>query len=166
MTPTFITTITDSNGKLIYKSITEESQALQPDANYVMVDMLRKAAAGRPGINQLKTPNGGKTGTTQNQTDGWYMGITPNLVVGTWVGGEDRWVRFRSLSLGQGSVMARPIFSQFLKSLEDDAEMKFDTNAQFFRPPGELDINIDCDRYIHSNDHPEEVSKEEEFFEG
>jgi len=166
VTPTFITSITDSNGKLIYRSITEENQALQPDANYVMVDMLKKAAAGRPGINQLKTPNGGKTGTTQNQTDGWYMGITPNLVVGTWVGGEDRWIRFRSLSMGQGSVMARPIFSQFLKSLEDDTELKFDTKAQFFRPPGELDINIDCDRYIHSDDHPEEEPKEEEFFEG
>ncbi len=170
VTPTFITSITDSNGKLIYRSITEESQALQPDANYVMVDMLKKAAAGRPGINQLKTVNGGKTGTTQNQTDGWYMGITPNLVVGSWVGGEDRWVRFRSLTMGQGSVMARPIFSQFIKSLEDDPDMNFDTQAQFFRPPGELDINIDCDRYNHplqdDGTHPEEPAHEEEFFGG
>ncbi|HLU93994.1 MAG TPA: transglycosylase domain-containing protein [Membranihabitans sp.] len=170
VTPTFITTITDSHGNLIYRSITEESQALQPDANYVMVDMLQKAAQGRPGINQLKTPNGGKTGTTQNQTDGWYMGITPNLVVGTWVGGEDRWIRFRSLTMGQGSVMARPIFSQFMKSVEDDEEINFNTQADFFRPPGELDINIDCDRYdqngLNPDEHPEESSQDEEFFGG
>ncbi len=170
VSPTFITSITDSHGNLIYRSITEENQALQPDANYVMVDMLQKAAAGRPGINQLKTVNGGKTGTTQNQTDGWYMGITPNLVVGTWVGGEDRWIRFRSLSMGQGSVMARPIFAHFMKSVENDPEIDFNTQAQFFRPPGELDINIDCDRYDqrgeNGEDHPEETSREEEFFGG
>lgn len=170
VTPTFIRLITDSHGKVIYKSITEENQALQPDANYVMVDMLKKAAAGRPGINQLKTENGGKTGTTQNQTDAWYMGITPNLVVGTWVGGEDRWIRFRSLSMGQGSVMARPIFSNFIKNLEDDSEMNFNTGAQFFKPPGELEINIDCDLYNRKESekgtHPEESEPEEEFFEG
>lgn len=170
VTPTFIRLITDSNGRVIYKSITSENQALQPDANYVMVDMLKKAASGRPGINQLKSENGGKTGTTQNQTDAWYMGITPNLVVGTWVGGEDRWIRFRSLTLGQGSVMARPIFSQFLKSLEDDADLDFNENTKFFRPPGELDININCDLYkqraSENEIHPEEEKKEEEFFEG
>lgn len=170
VTPTFITTITDSHGNLIYRSITEESQALQPDANYVMVDMLKKAAQGRPGINQLKTPNGGKTGTTQNQTDGWYMGITPNLVVGTWVGGEDRWIRFRSLTMGQGSRMARPIFAQFMQSVEKDEELKFNTDAQFYRPPGELDINIDCELYDQNRHdleiHPEEASPDEEFFGG
>ncbi len=170
VTPTFITAITDSHGNLIYRSITEENQALQPDANYVMVDMLIKAAQGRPGINQLKTVNGGKTGTTQNQTDGWYMGITPNLVVGTWVGGEDRWIRFRSLTLGQGSRMARPIFAQFMQSVEKDEELNFNTQAQFFRPPGELDINIDCDLYDRNRhdleNHPEEVSGDEEFFGG
>lgn len=170
VTPTFIRLITDSNGRVIYKSTTSENQALQPDANYVMVDMLKKAASGRPGVNQLQTEHGGKTGTTQNQTDAWYMGITPNLVVGTWVGGEDRWIRFRSLTLGQGSVMARPIFSQFIKRLEDDAELDFNKNAQFFRPPGELDINIDCDLYKQrasdDEEHPEEERIEEEFFEG
>lgn len=170
VSPTFITSITDNNGKLIYKSITEENEALQPHANYVMVDMLKNAASGRPGINQLKTVNGGKTGTTQNQTDGWYMGITPHLVVGTWVGGEDRWVRFRSLGMGQGSVLARPIFSEFMKMVEKDTELEFNTNAKFFRPPGELDINIDCELYdrtnIHQDEHPEEASSAEEFFEG
>ncbi|GAA5219752.1 transglycosylase domain-containing protein [Membranihabitans marinus] len=169
VTPTFIRMITDENGKVIYKSITEEQQALQPDANYVMVDMLKNVARGRPGINQLKTVNGGKTGTTQNQTDGWYMGITPNLVTGVWVGGEDRWIRFRSLAMGQGSVLARPIFSEFLKNVENDPELNFDTQAQFFKPPGELDINIDCELYEQQEknlDHPEDSPIEEEFFEG
>lgn len=169
VTPTFIRMITDEHGKVIYKSITEEQQALPPDANYVMVDMLKNVARGRPGINQLKTVNGGKTGTTQNQTDGWYMGITPNLVTGVWVGGEDRWIRFRSLAMGQGSVLARPIFSEFMKRVENDAELNFDTSAKFFRPPGELDINIDCELYEREENqfnHPEDVPTQEEFFEG
>ncbi|NND34555.1 MAG: peptidoglycan glycosyltransferase, partial [Saprospiraceae bacterium] len=162
--PTFIKQIEDKNGKLIYRSVETEEQALQPDANFVMVDMLRNALAGRGGSYELKSEVGGKTGTTQNHSDGWFMGITPNLVVGTWVGGEDRWIRFRDLSLGQGSVMARPIFIDLLKRLESDPEVDYDKNAKFYKPPGRLSISIDCEEYhnLHPLNKPESFDTEEE----
>ncbi|MBK8505654.1 MAG: hypothetical protein IPL46_27735 [Saprospiraceae bacterium] len=166
--PTFIKQIEDKNGKLIYRSIETEEQALQPDANYVMVDMLKNALAGRGGSYELTSEVGGKTGTTQNHSDGWFMGITPSLVVGVWVGGEDRWVRFRDLANGQGSVMARPMFIDLIKRLEADPAADYDKTAKFYKPPGKLSITIDCDEYhnLHPLNKPEsfEQDKEREFF--
>ncbi len=149
--PTFIKQIEDKNGKLIYKSLQNEERVLQRDANYVMVDMLKYALGGRGGAYALKSEVGGKTGTTQNHSDGWFMGITPNLVVGTWVGGEDRWIRFRDLTLGQGSVMARPIFIDLIQRLENDPEADYDPKATFIKPPGKLSITIDCEEYEKLN---------------
>ncbi|MDH3652337.1 MAG: transglycosylase domain-containing protein, partial [Saprospiraceae bacterium] len=128
--PTFIKQIEDKNGKLIHRSIQNEERVLQEDANYVMIDMLKYALSGRGGSHELQSEVGGKTGTTQNHSDGWFMGITPGLVVGTWVGGEDRWIRFRDISLGQGAVMARPIFIDLIKRLESDPAADFDKNAR------------------------------------
>jgi len=162
--PTFIKQIEDKNGKVIFRSLENEEQALQPDANYVMVDMLQKALAGRGGSYELTSQVGGKTGTTQNHSDGWFMGITPNLVVGTWVGGEDRWIRFRDITNGQGSVMARPIFIDLIKRLEADPQADYDKNAQFYKPPGKLSITIDCDEYqnMHPLNTPQNLEDEEE----
>ena len=166
--PTFIKQIEDKNGKLIYRSMETEEQALQPDANYVMVDMLKKALAGRGGSYELTSEVGGKTGTTQNHSDGWFMGITPSLVVGIWVGGEDRWIRFRDLSLGQGSVMARPMFVDLIKRLEADPSVDYDKTSKFYRPPGKLSITIDCDEYhnLHPLNKPEsfDQDRERDFF--
>ena len=145
--PIYITRVEDKNGKEIYSQMPEERTALHPTANYVMVDMLQKAANGSYLFNGVNVEFGGKTGTTNDFSDGWFMGITPNLVVGTWVGGEDRWIHFRDLKMGQGGHMARPFFSNFLKALEKDKEIKFDKNATFYRPPGDLGIEINCDLY-------------------
>lgn len=162
--PTFIKQIEDKNGKLIYRSIEMEEQALQPDANYVMVDMLKQALAGRGGSWELESEVGGKTGTTQNHSDGWFMGITPSLVVGVWVGGEDRWIRFRDLANGQGSVMARPMFIDLIKRLEGDPAADYDKDAKFYKPPGKLSITIDCEEYhdLHPLNKPESFEQEEE----
>lgn len=162
--PTFIKQIEDKNGKLIYRSIEMEEQALQPDANYVMVDMLKQALAGRGGAWELQSEVGGKTGTTQNHSDGWFMGITPSLVVGVWVGGEDRWIRFRDLANGQGSVMARPMFIDLIKRLENDPSADYDKEAKFYKPPGKLSITIDCEEYhdLHPLNKPESFEQEEE----
>ena len=148
--PVFIKQIEDKNGKLIYRAIPEERRILQEDANFVMVDMLRYAAAYRGGAQELKCDFGGKTGTTQNQTDGWFIGITPNLVIGTWVGGEDRWIRFRDLAIGQGSVMARPIVIDMLKKIEADPDIDFDSSARFYKP-AKLSITINCEEYNRLN---------------
>ena len=89
----------------------------------------------------------GKTGTTNDYVDGWFMGVTPDLVVGTWVGGEDRWVRFLSLRDGIGAKMARPFYAKLLNRLEQDTSVAYNPDHRFFQPPGDLGIVINCDEY-------------------
>ncbi len=156
--PYYILRIEDKDGKKLYEGVPEENVAINPNANYVMVEMLKYAA----GFWQLKTEAGGKTGTTNDYVDGWFMGITPNLVVGTWVGGEDRWIRFRSIQYGQGSQMAKPFFRQFIMELEKNDTIGFDTEARFHRPAGDIGIEMNCDEY-RRNQFP--LQEEEEEFE-
>jgi penicillin-binding protein 1A len=148
--PYVIKKIEDKNGRIIYRSIPEERVALPPNTNYVMVEMLKHNVKGGAGINALKSEVGGKTGTTNDFSDGWFMGVTPRLVVGTWVGGEDRWIRFLSLEDGQGARMARPIFASFIERLEKDANSGYDFNAKFKVPPGDLGIELNCAKYAET----------------
>jgi penicillin-binding protein 1A len=141
--PLVIKRIEDKNGKIIYEGIPNEDMAINPNPNYVMVDMLRYAA----NVKNLKSDVGGKTGTTNDFVDGWFMGITPTLVVGTWVGGEDRWIHFRSSANGQGARMAKPMFIEFIRLLENNQRSGYDPNPRFFRPPGDLGIELDCGKY-------------------
>lgn len=149
--PYVIKKIEDKNGKVIYRSLPSERVALAANANYVMLHMLKYNVAGAPGINSLKSEVGGKTGTTNDYSDGWFMGVTPRLVVGTWVGGEDRWIRFLSLNDGQGARMARPIFAGFIENLERDPKSGYDYNARFEKPVGDLGIELDCAKYSQDN---------------
>jgi penicillin-binding protein 1A len=142
--PIYILRIEDKNGRVIYEEFSQDRSAINPNANYVMVEMLKYA--GNMGY-LLKSEAGGKTGTTNDFVDGWFMGITPGLVVGTWVGGEDRWIRFRSLHLGQGSYMAKPFFKNFMKRLEAEEDIDYDYKAKFHRPPGDLGIEMDCSKH-------------------
>lgn len=159
--PIAILRIEDKNGRIIYEGIPEEKRALPPNANFVMVEMLR-VAGGVPGV---KSDVGGKTGTTNDFVDGWFMGITPSLVVGTWVGGEDRWVSFRSPGMGQGARMAKPFFTEFLKKLEASNLTDYDLKARFFRPEGDLGIELDCSKYREiAPPMPGSLSEEESMF--
>ena len=142
--PIYILKIEDKNGKKIYEAYSNAEPALRQNHNYVMVDMLRYSGTGLHGV---KSDVGGKTGTTNDYVDGWFMGVTPNLVVGTWVGGEDRWFRFRSIHYGQGAYMAKPFFREFIKRLEKSEQIDFDTKAKFYRPPGDLGIVLNCQEY-------------------
>jgi penicillin-binding protein 1A len=142
--PYFVSSIEDEKGRVIYRAMRDEQVALPPKANAVMVNMLRYSAVGFGGY---KSQVGGKTGTTNSYVDGWFIGITPSLVVGTWVGGEDPWIRFNSLSDGQGSVMARPFFKAFLTRLENSTDVDYDASAKFVVPVGGLDIETDCAKY-------------------
>src|SRR5699024_4462941 len=90
----------------------------------------------------FKNPIAGKTGTTQNQSDGWFMGIVPNLTTGVWVGGANRSVHFSSLQYGQGATMALPIWGSYMKMLYADEEL--DISQEEFEVPEELNINVDC----------------------
>ena len=125
-----------------------------------MIEMLRHVVAGAPGFSDIQSDVGGKTGTTNDYVDAWFMGVTPELVVGTWVGGEDRWIRFLNFADGQGSVMARPYFSELLRKIENDTGIPYDKEVRFFRPPGDLGIVIDCDQYKQIMKDEEGVQKE------
>jgi len=93
---------------------------------------------------------GGKTGTSQNHSDAWFMGVTPDLVAGVWVGGEDRSVRFRSMKLGQGADAALPMFGMFLQKVYADKNINL-TQGPFARPLN-FNINLDCeDKNLNSN---------------
>jgi penicillin-binding protein 1A len=143
--PTYLLRIEDRFGRLIYESIPTEKQAIRPEANYAMVEMLEYAGAA--GRGEIKGPFGGKTGTTNEHADGWFMGVTPDLVVGCWVGGDNRWISFRTIDMGQGAKMARPMVVAFLEAVQKDEKLNWDFNKPFFRPPGDLGIELNCDAY-------------------
>ena len=142
--PIFLQRVEDKNGNVIYENEIEQNRALSREYNYTMVEMLKYAASTVHFA--LETDFGGKTGTTDDYVDGWFMGITPNLTVGTWVGGESSWIRFLTLQDGQGGRMARPYFLNFMNSIENDPEIGFNTNAKFLFP-GNLGIELDCSVY-------------------
>jgi len=144
--PTFINRIEDKNGKIIYQSSPVQRRAINQLYNSVIVDMLRNNVGGGFKVG-IKTPAGGKTGTTNDYADGWFMGITPNLVTGVWVGGDEKWVRFYTLDDGQGFVMARPVFQNYMQKVEASEEIDFNTKASFATPPPGFRDLVDCTRY-------------------
>lgn len=159
--PIFIKRIEDKNGKVIYTGIPDRKLALNPIYNAVMLEMLKNNIAG--GFNLgIKSPAGGKTGTTNDYADGWFMGVTPELVVGTWVGGDDKWIRFLDLADGQGFVMARPIVGNFLADLEKDSLASYNSKAQFPKPPRGFYELVDCDRYKQIKPEEEQAKRLEE----
>ncbi len=148
--PIFITKIEDKNGNPIYEAVQEQTQVLSKGANYVMTKMLEhvvRGAKGTPDFADIKSTVGGKTGTTNYAADCWFMGITPNLVVGTWTGCDDRWIRFRDFTWGQGGKQARPIFSKLLHKLEKDPLSGYVVVDTGFVKPANMDIEPDCSKY-------------------
>ena len=147
-TPFFITHIEDKDGRLIYSAVPDQKKAINPSYNYVIVDMLKYVAS----IIQprFKSKVAGKTGTTNSYKDGWFVGFTPNLVVSTWVGGDVEWIRFTTLTDGQGAVMARPFFEKLLTRIEKDTTIEFDETADFEKPEETL-VELDCSKYDELN---------------
>lgn len=144
--PIFITRIEDENGRIIYTGVPKRQSAINPLHNSVMVDMLQNNVGGSYGMG-LKSKVGGKTGTTNDYSDGWFIGISPDLVTGIWTGGDDKWIRFLTLNDGQGYVMARPIFEKYMRKLEADSTAVFNTEADFALPPAGFFSLIDCKKY-------------------
>lgn len=145
--PILVKRIEDNNGKVLFQAIPEERTALDPVSNYSMVRMLQHAGQNSYYFGGVTTEYGGKTGTTNDYVDGWYMGVTPNLVVGTWVGGDERFIRFLNIRYGQGGYMARPFFAKFLKKLEDNADaVNFKKGATFKIPNHTAGIEFDCSK--------------------
>lgn len=151
--PIFVTRIEDKNGKVIYSSVPEQKRAINPAYNYVMVNMLQYVAD--PIKNKVKSQVGGKTGTTNDYKDGWFVGFSPDIVISTWVGGDQEFIRFTTLADGQGAVMARPFFVKFLSKLEADNRLNFGKNSVFMKPEDEF-IEMDCSKYENITPSSEE----------
>ncbi|MGL1888243.1 MAG: transglycosylase domain-containing protein [Reichenbachiella sp.] len=151
--PYYITRIEDKNGVVLEDFIPKRREAISEKTAYLMLHMLKGAVeevggTGRGLAWSLKVNNdvGAKTGTTQNGSDGWFMGVTENLVGGAWVGGDDRVVRFRHWSMGQGARTARPIWEKFMLKVYDDP-MTGVEKALFRKPSVPLGVELDCDLY-------------------
>ncbi|MBP4141091.1 transglycosylase domain-containing protein [Flavobacterium sp. P4023] len=160
MKPQFISKIEDKSGVIIYEPIPESHDVLNKDIAYAVIKLLEgvteggsgdrlRTTGGGSGDNrwtgypyQFKNPIAGKTGTTQNQSDGWFMGMVPNLVTGVWVGCEDRSARFKSITYGQGATAALPVWGYFMKLCYADPELKVSKAA--FERPANLSIKVDC----------------------
>lgn len=152
-TPFYIDRIEDKNGNVIQQFTAKKRPAMSEEHAYLMTYMLRGGFEERGGTSQgvsyaLREGNelGGKTGTTQNASDGWYMGISKDLVSGTWVGGDDRAIHFRSWISGQGGRTARPIWQNYMEKVYADKSLGY-TKGPFPRPDRPLSIEIDCDVY-------------------
>lgn len=152
-TPFYIDRIEDKNGNVIQQFTPKKRPAMTEEHAYLMLYMLRGGFEEESGTSQgvpwtLREGNelGGKTGTTQNASDGWYMGVSKDLVSGTWVGGDDRAIHFRSWVSGQGGRTARPIWVKYMSKVYADPSLGY-TKGPFPRPERPLSIEIDCDKY-------------------
>lgn len=150
--PQYLQRITDNKGTVIQEFTTKHVEVISEQVSYVMVKMLENVVnygtgqrlRSRYGLN---AELGGKTGTTQNNTDGWFLGITPQLVGGCWVGGDDRIIRFKSTFYGQGANMALPVWAYFLQMCYADKSLSISSDAHFSPPDGEMPIETDCSKY-------------------
>jgi penicillin-binding protein 1A len=175
--PVFVTRIEDKNGRVLYEYKPMTNDVLSPQMAYVVTSLLegvtqygsgarlrhtymknnpvyKKVVTGYPYA--FKNPIAGKTGTTQNQSDGWFIGYVPNLVTGVWVGAEDRSVHFKNIAYGQGATMALPIWALYMKKNYADKQLNV-SDKPFERPPG-VDINLDCSKPKNKNENNEDQS--------
>jgi len=137
--PVFVTKIEDANGNVIEKFAPQMHEIFSETTAYKMIYMMRAVVDGGTGQRirrnyGLYMPMGGKTGTTQNNSDGWFMGYTPSLVSGVWVGGEDRDIHFDNIAQGQGATMALPIWALYMKKVLADRDLGYSSNEQFDIP--------------------------------
>ena len=162
--PIFVTKIEDKNGVLLEKFIPESNEAMSEKTADVMVRLLQGVVDGvySPTANKKSGTGvrlrfkygftneiGGKTGTTQNHSDGWFMGITPNLVTGVWTGCEDRSVHFRDITTGQGANMALPIFAEYMQRVYADT-INTGIHPIPFNISRSIDVKLDCDDSLDS----------------
>ncbi len=148
--PVVITRIEDKNGKVIYANVPKTKEALDEATAYITLDLMKgvcnygtgaRIRYDRP-YGRITAPVAGKTGTTQSNSDGWFIGITPDLVAGCWVGGEDRSIRFSRTQLGQGASSALPIWGYFMNKVYADKTIKISTGD--FARPAHLPVDLNC----------------------
>ncbi|SNR38327.1 penicillin-binding protein 1A [Lutibacter agarilyticus] len=178
--PMMLLKIEDKNGTVLEQFVPNSKEVLSEESAYVIINLLEGVTQGGSGIRlrtkwgkypdnvatgypyQFTNPIAGKTGTTQNQSDGWFMGIVPNLATGVWVGGEDRATHFKSITQGQGATMALPIWALYYKKLYADPELTVSQEA--FEKPENLSIQIDCDETSEEDETVEALIEEVDEF--
>lgn len=164
--PQIVTTISDKNGTILYQHVPKTNDVLSAESAYVTLQLMEGVTTSGSGRRLRTTWNGnskdykaimtgypygftnaiaGKTGTTQNQSDGWFMGIVPNLVTGVWVGGDDRSTHFPSIRYGQGAAMALPMWGIYMKELYKDKEIGISDGE--FEKPKDISIGVDCEKF-------------------
>lgn len=180
--PTLIQHIEDKNGTVLYQHVPETKDVISNETAYVTVSLMEGVTHGGSGTRLRHTwatgnsvyknvvtgypyafdnPIAGKTGTTQNNSDGWFMGMVPNLVTGVWVGGEDRATHFSTTAYGQGATMALPIWALYMKKCYADNEL--DVSNSSFKRPSKLSIVTDCSKWKEDNSDIEEIPDEFDF---
>jgi penicillin-binding protein 1A len=182
--PQFISRIEDKNGVVLYETVPESHDVLNKDIAYAVIKLLEGVTEEGSGV-RLRTQSGGsgdnrwtgypymftnpiagKTGTSQNQSDGWFIGMVPNLVTGVWVGCEDRSARFKGITYGQGATAALPIWGYMMKKCYEDKDLLISKDP--FERPDNLAIKVDCwsPRKVETDSTalpPEEEQNTEEF---
>ena len=159
--PMMLLKIEDKNGTVLEQFIPKSKEVLSEESAYVIINLLEGVTDAGSGIRlrsqwgsypdnvatgypyKFTNPIAGKTGTTQNQSDGWFMGIVPNLATGVWVGAEDRATHFAGITYGQGATMALPIWALYYKKLYADSTLN--VSQEEFEKPENLSIQLDCD---------------------
>ena len=178
--PQFVTQISDKNGVILYSAVPEAKDVMSKDIAYAITKLLEgvtesgsgirlRTASGGAGYNRVTghpykftNPIAGKTGTSQNNSDGWFIGMVPNLATGVWVGNDDRAAHFRATLYGQGATMALPIWALFMKKCYADKELHI-SNGPFERPDN-LSIKVDCWKVdVEENDSDSEELTTDEF---
>jgi penicillin-binding protein 1A len=149
--PIFVTKIEDKNGNVLDRFVPEKTEALDNITAYKMIELMKGVVESGTGIRLrykygFNNPVAGKTGTTQNQSDGWFMGIVPELTTGVWVGNEDRSVHFRTITLGQGANMALPIWALYMNKIYADPRLGIG-RGDFEKPLKDVMIEFDCEKY-------------------
>ncbi|MFZ0281656.1 MAG: transglycosylase domain-containing protein [Bacteroidales bacterium] len=160
--PMYVTRIDDKNGNTLSKFTPGIEEVLTEEQAYLMLDLLQEVVRTGSGNRVRREPYsmvnqiGGKTGTTQNHSNGWFMGITPNLVGGVWSGWEDQSIHFETLGEGQGAAMALPVFAIFLKKVYSDPQFGIMEADVFDRPAG-FNVELDCNKVKRENSRQDDL---------
>lgn len=157
--PRYLSKITDKRGKVLedFSGSPEKQQAMSKNTAALMLQMMKnvvdKGTAQRIRSKyQLKNDAAGKTGTTQSHADGWFIGLTPKLVAGAWVGSDDPNIHFRTITYGQGAAMALPIWAHFMEKINGDSEFNSIEQARFPQPSQSIRAQLDCVDYKENRD--------------
>jgi len=150
--PLYVTRIEDRNGNVISTFTPFIDEVISEEDAYLMTSLLQGVVTNGTAVRlrltyKLANQMGGKTGTTQNHSNGWFMGVMPDLVAGVWTGWEDQAIHFEDLSMGQGANMALPVFGIFMQKLLADKDFSVMAESQFEAPPG-FNIELDCDKVV------------------